>query len=88
MLCVFSDLQAAHPGLHGLQSLLAGLSLPARDGDEPELLVAAAISNPADIQSQSASWAQGQVCQILARLSRHSQGEGKMSLQIHKLTSI
>jgi len=47
---VHSDLQAANPGVAGLQPLLAGLSLPARDGDEPELLVAAAAAGAAEGQ--------------------------------------
>ncbi|KAF4517621.1 hypothetical protein B566_EDAN002852 [Ephemera danica] len=67
-------LQASHPGL-GLQTLLAGLSLPARDGDEPELLVAAAIGPPSEVQAQSAAWAQQQVALVLSRLNRHTQGE-------------
>jgi integrator complex subunit 1 len=61
-----SDLQAANPGVSGLQPLLAGLSLPARDGDEPELLVAAAAAGAAE--SPSGAIAAGQ---LASRLGKH-----------------
>jgi integrator complex subunit 1 len=50
----------------GLQPLLAGLSLPARDGDEPELLVAAAAAGAAE-STPSGAIAAGQLASRLGK---------------------
>ncbi|XP_059480068.1 integrator complex subunit 1 [Neocloeon triangulifer] len=59
------DLHAAYPGVSGLQPLLAGLSLPARDGDDPEVLVAAAAVGAVENQQPTAM-----VGQIVGRLGK------------------
>ncbi|XP_065331836.1 integrator complex subunit 1 [Cloeon dipterum] len=74
------DLHAAYPNVSGLQPLLAGLSLPARDGDEPEVLVAAAAVSAAEAQQPPTAM----VGQIVGRLGRQ-QTDDVQQLALHEL---